>query len=110
MTTQDAPVADLADHADQAAAVLKLLANEHRLLLLCRLAREEMSVGRLVTLCGSSQSGVSQNLRRLREGGLVKTRRVRSTIYYSLADAEVRQLVETLCDRFGRPEKPRLSH
>ena len=106
MTPHPAPVADLARHAHEAATVLKLLANEHRLLLLCHLTQEERSVGQLVALCGPSQSGVSQNLRRLREGGLVKTRRDRSTIYYSLADDTVRQLIDILCDRFARPRTP----
>ncbi|OGN45859.1 MAG: transcriptional regulator [Caulobacterales bacterium RIFCSPHIGHO2_01_FULL_67_30] len=101
MTPHQAPMADLARHAHAAAAELKLLANEHRLLLLCRLTQEELSVGQLVGLCGPSQSGVSQNLRRLREGGLVKTRRDRSTIYYSLADDTVRQLIDIVCDRFA---------
>jgi DNA-binding transcriptional ArsR family regulator len=99
-------MADLARHAHAAAAELKLLANEHRLLLLCRLTQEELSVGQLVGLCGPSQSGVSQNLRRLREGGLVKTRRDRSTIYYSLADDTIRQLIDIVCDRFARPRTP----
>ena len=42
----------------------------------------------------------------LREGGLVKTRRDRSTIYYSLADDTVRQLIDIVCDRFARPRTP----
>jgi DNA-binding transcriptional ArsR family regulator len=106
MSPHEAPLAALVGRAHEAAAVLKLLANEHRLLLLCRLTQEELSVGQLVALCGLSQSGVSQNLKRLREGGLVKTRRDRSTICYSLADDEVRQLVDILCDRLGQPRRP----
>lgn len=99
----DTPLAELAKHASHAARVLKLVANEQRLLILCRLAQSEFSVGQLVDLCGQSQSSVSQHLGRLREGGLVKTRREGTTIYYSLADDGVLKLIDMLCDRFGRP-------
>ena len=96
-----APFAELARHAAHAASVLKLLANEQRLLILCRLTQGEFSVNAMVELCGQSQSSVSQHLGKLREGGLVKTRREATTIYYSLADDGVRQLIDMLCDRFG---------
>jgi len=97
----DAPLAQLAEHAAHAADVLKLLANEQRLLILCRLTQGEYSVGQMVELCAQSQSSVSQHLGRLREGGLVKARRDGTTIYYSLADDDVRKLIDMLCDRFG---------
>lgn len=97
----ETPLAQLVDHAAHAASVLKLLANEQRLLILCRLTQGEFSVGQMVELCGQSQSSVSQHLGRLREGGLVKTRRDGTTIYYSLADDDVRKLIDMLCDRFA---------
>lgn len=101
MMPLDTPLAQLAEHAAHAASVLKLLANEQRLLILCRLTQGEFAVGQMVELCGQSQSSVSQHLGRLREGGLVKTRREGTTIYYSLADDDVRKLIDMLCDRFG---------
>ena len=101
MMPLDTPPAELARHAAHAASVLKLLANEQRLLILCRLTQGEFSVGQMVELCGQSQSSVSQHLGRLREGGLVKTRRDGTTIYYSLADDSVRRLIDMLCDRFA---------
>ena len=103
MMPLDTPPAQLARHAAHAADVLKLLANEQRLLILCRLTQGEFSVGQMVELCEQSQSSVSQHLGRLREGGLVTTRRDGTTIYYSLADDSVRQLIDMLCDRFGSP-------
>lgn len=102
----DTPLAELAKHAVEAASVLKLLANEQRLLLLCRLTQGEMPVGRLVELCQLQQSSVSQHLGKLRAGGLVRTRREGTTIYYRLADDGVRQLIDMLCDQFGRPRLP----
>ncbi len=101
MMPLDAPLAQLAEHAAHAADVLKLLANKQRLLILCRLTQGEYSVGQMVELCAQSQSSVSQHLGRLREGGLVKARRDGTTIYYSLADDDVRKLIDMLCDRFG---------
>lgn len=103
MMPLDTPLAQLAEHAAHAAGVLKLLANEQRLLILCRLTQGEFAVGQMVELCGQSQSSMSQHLGKLREGGLVKTRRDGTTIYYSLADDDVRQLIDILCDRFGAP-------
>jgi len=99
--TLDKPLAHFARHADHAASVLKLFADEQRLLILCRLTQGEFTVGQMVELCGQSQCSVSQHLGKLREGGLVKTRREGTTIYYSLADEDVRRLIDMLCDRFG---------
>lgn len=101
MIPLDAPIALLARHAAHAASELKLLANEHRLLILCRLTQGEFSVGQIVELCGQSQSSVSQHLGRLRDGGLIKARRDGTTIYYGLADDDVRRLIDMLCERFA---------
>lgn len=97
----DPSISRLAGQATRAANIVKLLANEQRLLILCRLAQGEFAVGQLVELSGQSQSSVSQHLARLREGGVVKTRREGTTIHYSLNDEGVRQLIDVLCDRFG---------
>lgn len=101
MMPLETSISRLAGQATQAANIVKLLANEQRLLILCRLAQGEFAVGQLVELSGQSQSSVSQHLARLREGGVVKTRREGTTIHYSLDDEGVRQLIDVLCDRFG---------
>ncbi len=95
----------LAARAAEAAETLKVLANEQRLLLLCRLSQGEVAVGDLVAHSGMPQSSVSQHLARLREGGMVRTRRAGTTIYYSLASHDVRDLIGILCDRFGKPSQ-----
>ncbi len=85
--------------AEEAARMLKLLANEKRLLILCQLvSEEEMSVGELAMHVDLSQSALSQHLARLREEGLVATRRESQTIYYRLADPDVTRLLATLKD------------
>jgi len=95
-----------AERAGEVAALLKLLANEQRLLLLCRLKKGEASVNELVDLCGLSQSSVSQHLARMREAGLVKTRREQTTIHYSIASGDLEALLMFLCDRFsGAPDR-----
>ncbi len=91
----------LASRAADAAATLKVIANEQRLLLLCRLSQGECPVSELVQLTGLSQSAVSQHLGRLRQGGMVRTRREATTIYYSIADQAVHNLIGMLCERFG---------
>ncbi len=99
-----ADIMALTARAVEAAEALKVLANEQRLLLLCHLSQgDEVPVGDLVRHSGLPQSSVSQHLARLREGGMVRTRRVGTTIYYSLASNDVRDLIGMLCDRFGKP-------
>lgn len=97
----EVPIAVLARHAAEAASMLKLLANDQRLLILCRLCAGESAVGELIEHCVLSPSGVSQHLAKLREAGVVSTRRDGTTIYYSLANDDIRALIEMLCDRFG---------
>jgi DNA-binding transcriptional ArsR family regulator len=67
----------------------------------CRLSEGECPVSELVELTGLSQSAVSQHLARLREGGMVLTRREATTIYYRVADQAVHDLIGMLCERFG---------
>ncbi len=71
-------------HAGDAARLLKALANEKRLQILCLLADGERSVGEINDLLDLSQSALSQHLAVLREEHLVKTRREAQTIFYSL--------------------------
>lgn len=60
-------------HAGDAARLLKALANEHRLLVLCQLVQRERSVGEINSRIALSQSALSQHLAVLREDGLVST-------------------------------------
>lgn len=90
--------------AETAARTLKLMANDQRLLLLCKLRQGECAVGELVDAAGISQSSVSQHLARLREGGMVKSRRAANNIIYSTADARIDALIDQLCEHFGQGE------
>jgi DNA-binding transcriptional ArsR family regulator len=90
-------IADLERNAAAAAQLLKLLANENRLLILCRLVAErEMSVGELAAAVRLSQSALSQHLAKMREEGLVATRRDAQTVYYRVANPDARRLLALL--------------
>ena len=98
------------DAAGAAETMLKALANRHRLMILCQLIDKEHSVGELTKFLGLRDSTVSQHLALLRKDGLVETRRDGQTIWYALASAAVRRLVETLYDIYCGPAaicKPR---
>lgn len=91
-------VSELQDSAHSAALMLKLLASEQRLLLLCRLVEGEASVGALAEHAKLAQSAASQHLAKMRAEGLVATRREAQTIYYRLADPAAMRVLDTLCD------------
>lgn len=86
----------LLDNAGLANALLRSLANENRLVILCLLAAGEVSVGQLEAMTGARQPTVSQQLARLRADGLVESRREGKVIYYTLANANVRRILELL--------------
>lgn len=83
-------------HASHAAQLLKALANENRLLILCLLAEREFSVSELNLELDLSQSSLSQHLALLRAEGLVISRREAQLIYYSLAPGPAVEVMSTL--------------
>lgn len=83
-------------HAGDAARLLRALANDKRLMLLCLLFGGERSVGELNARVDLSQSALSQHLAVLRNDGLVTTRREGQTILYALADGPAQRVIETL--------------
>ena len=91
----------LEERAGEAAQLLKLLANDQRLIILCRLSDQEMSVSELGAYVNLSQSALSQHLAKLRAERLVATRRDAQTIYYRLASPNASKLVNALCDLYG---------
>jgi ArsR family transcriptional regulator len=87
----------LAENAALAARLLRALANERRLLVLCDLvAAGEKSVNDLAANIGLSQSALSQHLALLRDEGLVATRRAGTVIYYRLADPKAEAVLQVL--------------
>jgi len=94
-------------NACAAAAFLKILANDSRLMILCELLKGERSVGELEEIVSLSQSALSQHLARLRRSHLVKTRRESQTIYYSIADPGVTKVIGALYDLYCGPTNGR---
>ncbi len=93
--------------AGAAAHMLKHLSHPSRLMVLCELGQGERSVGELEAVVGLSQSALSQHLAKLRAAKLVRTRRESQTIYYSLADAGVSKIIDTLYELYCRPARRR---
>ena len=97
----DLDLSVMRETAPKVSALMKILANEHRLMILCQLMEGERSVGEMATKLEMRQAALSQQLALLRKSGLVKTRRDAQTIYYSLARADLAALLgflyETYC-------------
>jgi DNA-binding transcriptional ArsR family regulator len=89
--------------AEDASHMLKAISHESRLMVLCLLSERERSVSELEHILALRQPTVSQQLARLREENLVKTRREGNTIYYSLANEEVRKIISALYEIFCSP-------
>ncbi len=87
--------------AGEVAALLRALANERRLMLLCRLIeRGECTAGELGQGAGLSPSATSQHLAKMREEGLVDSRREAQCIYYRIADPRTKRLIKLLKDLY----------
>lgn len=84
--------------AQQAANMLKTMGNETRLIILCTLLDQELSVGELNEQISVSQSVLSQHLGSLRKANLVTTRRDAQTIYYTVADDKPSRIISVLKD------------
>ncbi len=85
------------DGAAKAAAMLRAIGNENRLLVLCLLIEHgEMSVGALLEHIPLSQSALSQHLAKMREEGLISYRRESQTLYYRIENQDVEKIVATL--------------
>ncbi len=104
-STGRAPEADIAgaitERAAEAAAFLKALSHEGRLMILCHLAAHERSVTELEALLGARQAAVSQQLARLRLEGLVETRREGKAIFYAIRDPRVLKQIRLMQEMFG---------
>ncbi|WP_426662493.1 ArsR/SmtB family transcription factor [Rhodanobacter aciditrophus] len=94
------------ERAEEASQLLKALGNPQRLRVLCLLADQEMSVGQInEQLPDLSQSALSQHLAKLRDEGLVRTRRESQTIWYTLAHGPTEQIIATLYGIYCAPDQ-----
>jgi DNA-binding transcriptional ArsR family regulator len=91
-------------NASEAESFLKMLANKNRLMILCCLVDKECSVTELNQSVPLTQSSLSQHLATLRKAGMVATRRQAQTIYYSVTDVRVKQIIEKMYEFFCNAE------
>jgi len=98
------PADEMMVQAEAAAAFLKALAHEGRLMILCHLQSGEKSVTELEHLLSSRQAAVSQQLARLRLEELVSSRRDGKTIYYSIQDPKVATAIGMVYEMFCKPK------
>jgi len=92
------------ESAERAVTLLRLLANEKWLMILCRLADGEMAVGDIQSHVSLSQSALSQHLALLRTEGIVATRREGQAVFYRLDDPAAMRVIETLAELFCPPK------
>ena len=93
----------LEEKSEKVATILKAIGNEKRLMIVCLLSAGEKNVGELEQLVGLSQSALSQHLARLRRDDILATRREAQTIFYSIKDANVSALLDSLCTIYSAP-------
>jgi ArsR family transcriptional regulator, virulence genes transcriptional regulator len=111
---QSFDVGALEKQAVQVAGTLRALANERRLMILCRLVEAgEANVTALADAVGLSQSALSQHLARMRDEGIVTFRRDSQTLWYRIADPRIEGLFATIHRLFCEApttKKPRRQH
>lgn len=90
----------LAANATEAESFMKMLANKNRLMILCSLIDKECSVSELNLHIPLGQSALSQHLASLRKNNFVTTRRDAQTIYYSVSDKRVKEIIKKLYEFF----------
>ena len=95
-----AQLTELHDMASHAVELLKAMANEWRLMILCQLSEGEKTVTELQNILGLSQSALSQHLAVLRREKIVHARKEAQSVYYSLAGEEATKVMESLHDVF----------
>ena len=100
---RDETFAPLEAQAEVAAEFLSALANAKRLMVRCMLLDGELAVGDLASRVGLSQSALSQHLARLRLQGLISARRDGQSVFYSVSDPVVRDVITTLYRHYCKP-------
>lgn len=102
---------ELSPHAAEAASLLRALANEQRLMILCSLVPGPLTVGEINERVPLSQSALSQHLAVLRQSAIVQTERKAQSVRYSLPSGPVTRLLgvlhEEYCDAPGSGARPR---
>lgn len=106
MVSAGADLAAFEKKAIEVSDILRALANDRRLMILCKLVEYgEATVGTLVDAVGISQSALSQHLAKMRDEGIVTFRRESQTLWYRIADQRIEELFATLYRLFCKPRR-----
>jgi DNA-binding transcriptional ArsR family regulator len=97
------PMDQMEANASKACGLMRSMANESRLMILCQLSSREMTVGELLEVIPLSQSALSQHLGMLRRERIVKTKREAQYVRYSLASGEAQYMIKALYDLYCNP-------
>ena len=89
-------ISNMDEHAKQAEALLKMMANRSRLMILCHLVQGEKTVGEINQSVPLSQPALSQHLAKMRQQGLVSDRKEGQLVYYKISSKEAEALIQTL--------------
>lgn len=87
-------------NVDKASHYMKVLANKHRLIVMCKIKSKPYTVSELVSMTGMSQPALSMHLAKLRDEGMVSAERAGKEVFYSIANDHLKGLVEHVCCRF----------
>ncbi len=90
----------LHENASEASEFLKAISHEIRLLAICNIGEGELSVHEMEERCCTSQSNLSQHLGKLRDRGVLVTRKEGNQVFYRLKDKKTLQLIKVLMDKF----------
>ena len=84
---------EMKKQAAEASGVLKAIANETRLLILCSIIEDDFTVNQLSEITGTAQSAVSQHLKVLSEQNIVSSKRIGKKIIYKITDSRVNAIL-----------------
>ena len=95
-TSPDTAMQSMQKNTAKAAALLKLIAHPHRLMILCLLLESEKNVTELVEAIGINQTAVSNHLAKLRSEGVVEYTRYHRVLQYRITSPEIEAIISTL--------------
>lgn len=88
------------EKCDEVSKMMKSLSHPVRLKILCQIATSDKTVCELAEFCAVSQSAMSQFLSRMRDEGIIDSRKERTTVYYQICNTKVQQLMQAICKIF----------
>ena len=88
----------IVNKCEEVSEVLRSLSHPVRLKILCQVLEKEQTVNELTEFCGIAQPAMSQFLRRMKNEGVLKSRKEATFVYYSLADKKLLSLMKAIKD------------